>query len=277
MMSTDQPVKTASSRITPDRFRAVTTRSTVKNVVDQIVDCLRDGTLEEGEFLPSERTLAEVMFVSRRTIREAVRLLAGAGVVDVLPGSAGGIRITSIWVPDELGSSPSTVLAADQMFAVLEARRTLEPRVAQLAGARGTDEDFKAMERTIKLQWDHRDDRRKVSQLNAQFHRTMWRAARNETLEAAMKVIFRQLELGLDMSVRTPHDTTESIEIHERTIEALMRGDADDISAAMDEHMSYLETISESVLGRRRIRTIPDFLQPRQRWEPDLSTSPDDP
>jgi DNA-binding FadR family transcriptional regulator len=263
-MSIDQPAKPASSRVAADQFRAVTTRSTVKNVVDQIIDCLRDGSLEEGEFLPSERTLAEVMTVSRRTIREAVRLLASAGVVEVLPGSAGGIRITSIWVPDELSNPPATALAADEMFAVLEARRTLEPRVAQLAGARGTDEDFNAMHRTIDLQWQHRDDRSKISQLNAQFHRTMWRAARNETLEAAMKVIFRQLELGLDMSVRTPHDTTESIKIHERTIEALMRGNSDDITVAMDEHMSYLETISESVLGRRRIRAVPEFLQPRE-------------
>jgi GntR family transcriptional repressor for pyruvate dehydrogenase complex len=164
------------------------------------------------------------------------------------------------------------VLAADQLFAVLEARRTLEPRVAQLAAARGTDAEFQAMKRTIELQWQHRADRRKIIQLNAQFHRTMWRAASNETLEAAMKVIFRQLDLCLDMAVRTPHDTAESIEIHERTLDALMRGDPEDISIAMDEHMSYLETISESVLGRRRIRAIPDFLQSNQSHDLAAST-----
>ena len=276
MNSADNRAKVAISRIHPEQFSAVTTRSTVRNVVDQIVDRMRDGTLEEGEFLPSERTLAEVMSVSRRTIREAVRALVNAGVVEVLPGSAGGIRITSIWVPDELTISSSTALAADQVFAVLEARRTLEPRIAELAGARGTDADFTSMQRTIELQKQHRDDRSKVIQLNARFHRTMWRAARNETLEAAMKVIFRQLEFGLDMSVRTPGDTTESIEIHERTLQALMRGNTKDIAAVMDEHMSYLETISESVLGRRRLRSIPDFLQPQQAGDLDASAPSDD-
>jgi DNA-binding FadR family transcriptional regulator len=265
--------RTTAGRVGTEQFRPVTTRSTVKNVVDQIVDCLRDGAFEEGDFLPSERTLAEVMMVSRRTIREAVRVLAEAQVVEVLPGSAGGIRIASIWVPDELSTSSSAVLAADHIFAVLEARRTLEPRIAVLAGARGTDEDFRSMQRTIDLQWENRDDRVKVSQLNGRFHRTMWRAARNEVLAAAMKGIFRELELGLDMTIRTPDDTSASIEIHERTIEALMRGDANDIAVAMDEHMAHLETISESVLGRRRIRSIPDFLQPQRVPDPDGSSS----
>jgi DNA-binding FadR family transcriptional regulator len=93
----------------------------------------------------------------------------------------------------------------------------------------------------------------------------MWQAAGNETLESAMKLIFRQLEVAFDMTLRTSDDTEHSIEIHERTLHALMNGDAEDIAVAMDEHMVYLETICESVVGRRRWRMTPDFLRPRAR------------
>jgi DNA-binding FadR family transcriptional regulator len=144
---------------------------------------------------------------------------------------------------------------------VLEARRTLEPRIAELAAVRGTDAHFDAMQQSIALQSAHSDDRRKVSQMNAVFHRMMWRAAQNETLENAMKLIYNELDLALDMTVRTPDDTDRSIELHVQTLAALKRGDAAEIAEIMDEHMSYLEAICESVLGRRRVRTTPDFLQ----------------
>ena len=253
-----------AKRARTELFRPVTTRSTVRNVVDQIVESLRAELISEGEFLPSERTLAQTMGVSRRTIREAIRLLTEAGIVEVLPGSAGGIRVISIWVPPELGddASPATP-QADRIFEVLEARRTLEPRVAQLAGARGNDEHFEAMQRSIDLQWKHQKDRRKVSQMNSRFHRLMWRAAGNETLESAMKLIYRDLDVGFDMTIRTPSDTKSSIQLHERTLEALRRGDPDEIADVMDEHLAYLESICESVLGRRRVRGMPDFLESR--------------
>jgi GntR family transcriptional repressor for pyruvate dehydrogenase complex len=249
-----------AERARTDLFQPVTTRSTVRNVVDQIVENLRAELISEGEFLPSERTLASVMGVSRRTIREAIRVLAEAGVVEVLPGSAGGIRVVSIWVPDELGEDSPTAPQADRIFEVLEARRTLEPRIAQLAGVRGTDEHFEAMQRSIDLQWKHLEDRRKVGQMNARFHRLIWRAAANQTLEGAMRLIYGDLEVGFDMTIRTPSDTTKSIQIHERTLEALKRGDPDEIDEVMDEHLSYLESICESVLGRRRVREMPPFL-----------------
>jgi GntR family transcriptional repressor for pyruvate dehydrogenase complex len=251
----------SAPRASTELFNAVTTRRTVEGVVHQIIDRLNDGLLAEGEFLPSERTLAQVMGVSRRTIREAVRILAEAGVVDVLPGSAGGIRVVSIWVPAELSVKGSVAPTADKVFEVLEARRTLEPRIAELAAARGTDAHFDAMQQSIELQSAHSGDRRKVSQMNAVFHRMMWRAAQNETLENAMKLIYNELDLALDMTVRTPDDTERSIGLHVLTLAALKRGDAVEIAEIMDEHMSYLEAICESVLGRRRIRTTPDFLQ----------------
>jgi GntR family transcriptional regulator, transcriptional repressor for pyruvate dehydrogenase complex len=242
-------------------FRPVTTRSTVRNVVDQILDRLKAGVIDEGDFLPSERSLAATMGVSRRTVRAAIKVLAGLGLVEVLPGSAGGVKVISIWVPDNLGDLRPEEPRADEIFSVLEGRRTLEPRIAQLAAVRGTDEHFEAMQRTIDLQWEHRNEREKVSQMNTRFHRLMWRAAGNESLDAAIKVIFRQLGIALDMTILNPDDTGASIKLHERTLAALRGGDPTEIDAAMDEHLSFLEEICESVLGRRRLREHPDFLK----------------
>jgi DNA-binding transcriptional regulator YhcF (GntR family) len=48
---------------------------------------IADGTLRAGEALPSERSLKEALKVSRATIREALRGLIEAGLVQTVPGS----------------------------------------------------------------------------------------------------------------------------------------------------------------------------------------------
>ena len=129
-------------------FAPVGPRRTFEGAVEQIADRIRLGELAEGERLPSERELAAAMAISRPTVREAVRVLADAGVLAVRPGSGGGIFVASDYVPIELLRSRSEV-RLEEVAGVLEARRLLEPRVAQLAAVNAGEEDFAHLERVI--------------------------------------------------------------------------------------------------------------------------------
>lgn len=240
-------------------FAPVATHKAFESVIGQIVDLVRSGQLHEGDDLPGERTLARLMEVSRPTVRLAIAELAKAGVVEVRPGRAGGIRIASIWIPDELARTAAEP-RIDETFELLEARRTLEPRVAQLAALRGTEQHFAAMRDSIALQGEHFGDRRKALQAELLFHRLLWQAAGNATLEQMLRDLFAKLETVFDMALRTALDRESAIGIHERTLAAVMRGDPAEVDEAMDEHMSHLEQIAEDAFGRRRIREIPAFL-----------------
>ena len=83
-------------------FAPVGPRRTFEGAVEQIAERIRVGELAQGERLPSERDLAAAMRISRPTLREAVRVLADAGVLAVRPGSGGGIFVASDYVPIEL-------------------------------------------------------------------------------------------------------------------------------------------------------------------------------
>ena len=242
-------------------FQPVRTRRTVENVVTQIAEHIKDGELEEGDALPGERQLAARMEVSRRTIRQAVSVLPEAGVLTVLPGPAGGIRVRSIWLSPHLGEQVPP-LSADEVIEVLEARRTIEPRVAQLAAMRATDADFAAMRSAIDIHRNVSDDREKLNQANTLFHRVMWRSARNSALEAAMRSIWDSLEVALDTTSRTDTDQEDSLRLHEETLVALRKGKPAVVEAAMDAHLRYLEDICEDVLGRDLHRPAPVFLRP---------------
>lgn len=242
-----------------DAFEPVHSRRAFDDVVEQILEQIRGGRLLEGDALPSERTMAAAMDVSRKTIREAVRVLVDGGVLTVTAGAGGGIYVRSIWIPQDL-TQKSAALRADEIFGILEARRALEPRLAVLAGVRATDEDFAALEDAIELHREHEHERTRAVQAEALFHRVMWRAAGNSHLEALMRSLYPKLSLPLDMAQRTASDVVDAIALHEATLNALRRGDSEEIEAVMDDHLAYLERISEDALGRPRLRSLPDFL-----------------
>lgn len=260
----------ATRRAPRDLFHPVRTRRTFEDVVQQIVDLVKSGKLREGDYLPGERTLASAMEVSRPTVRLAIEMLAKAGVVTVHPGRGGGIQLVSMWVPDHFAEADEEELRPADIFAGLEARRALEPRVVQLAALRATEPDYEALREAIELQKAAGDDTRKALQVDMLFHRRMWAAAGNAMLERLMGTILGQLAVPLDMAMRTSADKAAAIEIHEHTLAALMRGDMGGIDTAMDEHMAYLEAICEDVFGRRRVRELPDFLR-RQAADGDPS------
>lgn len=242
-------------------FEPVQTQSAVYAVIDQLVDLIHSGRLPVGTLLPGERKLAEATKVSRRTIREAIELMREGGVLTVEPGPGGGTTVASIWVPEELMrlKDPNPI-TADEVFGLLEARRTIEPRVAHLAAMRGTSEDFRIMENTIAFQRANSDDEGRLSQGNAIFHRQLWRAAGNRELESAMRSIYRALAVPFAAALQQDESPLTGIELHEETLHALRLGDSQLIEEVMDRHLAYLEQRCEVAFGRSRIRGIPQFL-----------------
>src|SRR5215203_4042452 len=133
------------SRASQELFEPVRSRKTLDDVLHQIADVIRSGEVGEGEWLPGERALAERMQVSRPTVRAAVQSLVDAGVLEVMSGRSGGARVVSMWVPPELTVPAQRPPSSDAVFRLLEARRAVEPRLAQLAAVRGTEQHFAQM------------------------------------------------------------------------------------------------------------------------------------
>ena len=243
-------------------FEPVRTRRTFEEAVTQIAEVVQAGDLQVGDRLPSERDLAAQMQISRPTVREAVKVLSDSGVIEVRPGPGGGMFVKSEVVPLGLLDQRSQ-MRISEVSAVLEARRLLEPRVAQLAALYGAEDDFDALQETIDRQRHAEGDHNRALKLDFRFHLQMARATKNPTVVRMMRTLLKQLEIARDMALRhTPEEPSLAVEIHERTLAAIMSGDAQRIEVAMDEHLSFLERIWEEESGRARLRKVPDFLLP---------------
>ena len=248
-------------------FVPVGPRRTFEGAVEQIAERIRLGELAAGERLPSERELAAAMQISRATLREAVRVLVDAGVVAVRPGAGGGMVVASDYVPSELVRSMSG-LRLDEVAGVLEARRLIEPRVAQLAAMKASDEDFEHLARTLEAQralvargdvLEHED---RFLQLDTQFHLRIARASGNSTIVSLMRTLFRRLEIARDLAMHEPPTASWVIDVHERTLAAIRSADHARIDEVMDEHLAAMERAWERATERPLVRPVPDFLRP---------------
>jgi GntR family transcriptional regulator, transcriptional repressor for pyruvate dehydrogenase complex len=231
-------------------FTPVQTRRTFEEAAEQIADKVRIGELRIGDKLPGERALAAQMQISRPTLREAVKVLVDAGLLEVRRGPGGGMFVATDIVGVELVRQQSS-LRLSEVAGVLEARRMLEPRVAQLAAVRATEDDFAALQRSIDSMRALVDagkalkEEDRFLQLDVQFHLALARASGNATVESLMRVLFRQLEIARDMAMHLPLVPEWTIGIHERTLAALRGGDPDEVEAVMDEHLGQLERTYE--------------------------------
>jgi DNA-binding FadR family transcriptional regulator len=250
-----------------EAFVPVGPKRTFEGAVAQIAERIRGGELAEGDRLPAERDLAAAMQISRATLRAAVRVLVDAGVLSVKPGSSGGIFVASGYVPLELVRSKSE-LRVGEVAGVLEARRLLEPRVAQLAALNAREDDFTRLQATIDAQralaqaTDVAENRDRFFQLDTQFHLRIAGATGNATIVSLSRVLQRQLDIARDLFLREPPMPAWVIDTHEKILAAIRSADQNSIETAMDEHLAAMEQSWERETGRVLVRPIPEFLRP---------------
>lgn len=185
-----------------------------RTVVDELADLLRDGILDGA--IPAGTPLREVDLaaaydVSRHTLRAALRLLAGEGVVAIEPHR--GARVAS--------------LDRDQLVGLFEVRTALEVEGARLALLRNDGRlpaavrddlaRLAAATRKPRVPWSD------VAALHADFHAGIVAAAGSERLSAEYARLAAELRLFL-LQLR-PVWTLERMRTHHEELVAGLEGE----------------------------------------------------
>ena len=137
---------------------------------------IRAGEWTLGEKLPGETTLAPQLGVGRSTVREAIRQLAGRGILASRQGA--GVFVTALDAPEGWDS----VLRRAGVVAVIEARIAIETEAAALAASRRTPADLRAIRRALAERHAHRSDLENHVDADTVFHRSIVVAAHNPVL-----------------------------------------------------------------------------------------------
>ncbi|MGE0097446.1 MAG: FadR/GntR family transcriptional regulator [Hydrogenophaga sp.] len=132
------------------RFTSVKTRRGFEEVGDQIRAMLHTGELKAGDRLPSEQDLATGFGVSRPVIREALRTLEMAGILELKLGTKGGAYIRQ-GNADMLARPLQDLIALGRISIpnLIDARRMIHSVILQSACEHGTAADFAAIEANL--------------------------------------------------------------------------------------------------------------------------------
>lgn len=156
-------------------------------IVEQIIDLINRDEFPLGSQLPSERELARRLAVSRAPVREALSALQILGLVDTRPGQ--GTIVTSEVSP-LLRRKASSLYEEESPFALLEARKGLEPYCARLAAANRSDEALQAIAGVLDALADDPADPQAFGDGDRRFHLAIAEAAQNPVLSTMMSVIY---------------------------------------------------------------------------------------
>lgn len=247
--------------VTRHIFQAVQLVRPAEVVAHRIAEAIRAGDVKVGERLPSEHNLSAQLNVSRPTLREALKLLSAAGVLEVRPGSSGGIFVISPSVPAELGGQPLPEMPMEDLAVVMEARRLIEPQVARMAAAFGTPADFQAMHDAVALSEEAaRPFRRRritsegmqlMTLASTRFNIAMARATQNAMMVQIMELLLRRMEPVRLRALADLDDITLSTRTLADSLAAIESGDPENIDRATFGRIALLEQSWERATGKR--------------------------
>ncbi|HEX5194965.1 MAG TPA: FCD domain-containing protein [Solirubrobacteraceae bacterium] len=215
-------------------------------VADQIAEQILSGALSPGEALAPERELCREFDVSRTVIREAIRSLAGKGMVESIGGS--GVRVLAIDAGTVGESLRNLVRSSDVDYAkVDEVRRALEVAAAGVAAARVTADDVARAEAELRRMRDRIEDVEECVQADLAFHRAIADTTGNELFSMLLDSLgaplaeVRRTNLGRGGVARR----RRIIAAHRRILDAVAEGDAGGARAAMEDHLDEVRRAAD--------------------------------
>lgn len=208
-------------------------------IADQIRGLVREGQLRPGDRLPSERDLCQQFGVSRVTVRDALRLLEGAGMIDTKVGARGGAFV-KMPTSAKIGEGITDMLSMAALHAdeVTEARMVLELGLVPLVCERATLEDLADLRRICEradaaLAAGHHD-----VQYSTEFHIRFALAAHNRPLSFLLESLQVPLRHSLEEAQAiAPRMGRPGVAEHRALVDAVAAHDVDAARSIMSRHL----------------------------------------
>jgi GntR family transcriptional repressor for pyruvate dehydrogenase complex len=228
---------TLNESTTPKRSLAVT-----DNAIERIRELIVSGEWGPGTRLPREGDLAKQFGLSRNSLREAVRALSVARVLEVRQGD--GTYVSSL-EPGELLEptlAATDLLRGRTVLELFEVRRMLEPEAAAMAATRADDGVIAALRRELDRMVDAGDSVDDLLEADTAFHDVIAGAPGNGVLRALLRSLSTstiRARLWHGLADRDALDAAR--DEHARIYEAIAARDADLARAAALIHIGHNE------------------------------------
>jgi GntR family transcriptional repressor for pyruvate dehydrogenase complex len=211
--------------------------------ISKLRQMIQSGELPPGSRLPAENQLAAQMGISRSGVREAVKVLESARVLDVRRGD--GTYVTSLsprLLLEGVGFAVE-LLQGDTLLEVMEVRRLLEPAATGLAAQRISDDQLGQLADLLQEMQDKAGDAEGLVQADLAFHRLVMTSTGNETLTSLLDGLSgRTVRARVWRGIVEGNVTHVTIDEHKAIYAALQAHDPALASAAALVHVNTSES-----------------------------------
>ena len=213
-----------------------------KQAVEVLGRRIANDVYAPDEIMPTEAELTQSLGASRTTVRDAIKVLSGKGLVRTARRYGTRVRPVGEWNlldGDVVGwHAPDHPRIKRMFFETTELRVILEPEAAAIAAERATDAQIETIVSAAYAIRPGDTDVQSLFSADCQFHTTLLDATHNDVMRQMRQIILTMLRISYEFGVLVAHEEDVSGDGHVRVAEEI-RGRRPD--AARREMATMLE------------------------------------
>ncbi len=228
------------SQVLQPELEAIKRQKVYEAVAEQIQRLILTK-LNLGDKLPSERELADLLRVSRGSIRDAIRSLELMGLVEPRQGAGTIVRANSV---DSMKPFADALKHRQEMVSdLLDFREMLEPPLAARAAKNADFEQLLSMDRILSRQEEKMAAGEDATVEDAEFHYSVALASGNTVVLKIIDLLMDLLRDTRHRALQVPGRPEKSLAGHHRILEAIRQRDPEAAHAAMHRHIREIQRI----------------------------------
>ncbi|MEJ4046922.1 MULTISPECIES: FadR/GntR family transcriptional regulator [unclassified Erwinia] len=228
-------------------LESVQKHNIVDVIYEQMKNNIQNGIWEPGCKLPSEAELTNTFQVSRVSVRSAVQKLRDLGVVITHQGKGTYVTRDVARYGAFNDNQPILHLSEEEFEDMRVFRQTVEFRCMELAVKNATDDDIAELEKALNRMLVNKDDYKKYSLADYDFHLAIVKASHNTIFIHVMESLKGIYVHYLEELNRVLGITLESVEAHIKVFMALKNRDAslatETLNSAMTHNVHAIEDV----------------------------------
>lgn len=212
--------------------------SRASRIASQVMEMINSQKLAPGSALPPERQLADLLDVSRPSLREALHILQAQGLVSIKHGQ--GTFVAEPVLAQELRAA--TIAKTHDLNELFDAREVLEVPSSRWASERATKEDIRTLRATLnqmqQITAAQVIDFEQLQILDAKFHLTIVGIAGNRFINQTLGVLQDVMRMSMETTLRLPGRIEVSRKEHEAILQAIEQRDGELAASLSRAHIT---------------------------------------
>lgn len=224
---------------------SLSNKSVVERIVDQITSAIISGELQPGDKIPTEPELCESFGVGRNSVREAIKILAAYGVLEIR-------RADGTYICQEYNYKMlypvlyGIILQRDSQQQVVELRKVIDVGIIQEAMDRMQRKDYQMLESVIgemEMEIEKKNPSPElIFEIDVRFHAVLTAVFSNHLLVSIgdyVDKITRQSRIQAIKYMLENERKNEFVELHREILKILRMKDQGQITEVITEHYKY--------------------------------------